>query len=102
MKFVLIKLKEPLVTTYLFSPSFLDRQRISFFQLVLICLRSVIISRNHLPQTLGIYEDDNEIYPVIWCDNYDSEVEHSVKIYFELDNHSRDNKKIFKKINKKV
>ncbi|CAL2046761.1 unnamed protein product [Caenorhabditis brenneri] len=51
---------------------------------------------------LRIYEDDNEIYPVIWCDNYESEVEHRVQIYLKLENHSEDNNENFTKINKEV
>ncbi|EGT32013.1 hypothetical protein CAEBREN_09759 [Caenorhabditis brenneri] len=51
---------------------------------------------------LKIYEDDNEIYPVIWSDYINPEVEHKVRVYLKLENDSRNDKNNFEKVGKQV
>ncbi|EGT31977.1 hypothetical protein CAEBREN_10197 [Caenorhabditis brenneri] len=47
-------------------------------------------------------DDNDKIYPVIWCDNDDSEVEHRVQIYYNLLNNSKKNTKNYEMTNKAV
>ncbi|CAL2046772.1 unnamed protein product [Caenorhabditis brenneri] len=52
--------------------------------------------------TLRITANGSGTYPIIWCDNSDPKVEHRVQIYYKLENHSRNDKKSFKKTKKEV
>ncbi|CAL2046770.1 unnamed protein product [Caenorhabditis brenneri] len=51
---------------------------------------------------LRITVEKPEIYPVIWCDNDDSEVEHGVQIYYKLKKRSKNDKENFEETGKEV